>query len=92
MSFDRLVRQHRRRRRKSCRLSKAMTRMTIGQFWPHRRRYFHRIRRRTSHQGKWADTVVTPRVMAGHVAGDERVSAYHSPATPSGCLWSKRAT
>ena len=32
MSFDRLVRQQRRRSRKSCRLSKTMTRMTIGQF------------------------------------------------------------
>jgi hypothetical protein len=36
MSFDLLVRQQRRTRRKSCRLSRAMTRMTTGQFWQQR--------------------------------------------------------
>jgi hypothetical protein len=39
MSFDLLVRQQRRTRRKSCRLSKATTRMSISQFWPLRGSY-----------------------------------------------------
>jgi predicted secreted Zn-dependent protease len=34
MFFDLLVRQQRRRRRKSCRLNMAMTRMTIDYVWP----------------------------------------------------------
>ena len=70
MSFDRLVRQQRKRRRKSSRLSKAMTRMSIGQFWPQRGALFIGSTGTPYHQDKWADTVMTPfRLTTGPVLG-----------------------
>jgi hypothetical protein len=59
MSFDLEVRQQRRSRRKPCRLSKTMKRMIIGQFWQQRGSNSS-IGRHGSHQGTWADTVMTP--------------------------------
>jgi hypothetical protein len=37
-----------------------VTRMTIGQFWPQRRRYSSNPEAARYHQEKWADMVMTP--------------------------------
>ena len=59
MFFERLIRQQKRGRRKSCQLSKTMTRMTIRQSWLQRRDLFI-VSEGMSLTREWADTVMTP--------------------------------